>query len=438
MKRAALYVRVSSAEQRDHGLSVDSQISALTKYCADNRLQIAGIYNDAGISARKKYKARPALLQLMQDCKDKKVDIILFTKLDRWFRSVSDYYEVQRVLDAAKVPWRAIWEDYETETSAGIFKVNIMLSVAQAESDRTSERIKAVNEYKRQRGDLVVHKMPLGYVRTGPGEIAFDPDTRDAVAAIFNTYLQTYSCQEARMAAAEKGVTMSRANITRILRKEPYYGTYLGKQVPAYITQEQHNAILRNQQAYIRTPKSPSRVYIFSGLVFCALCGARMTAKCSWNSNGGEVKYYRCSGADKKDAGNCTFSKSEKKIESALVSSLNDCIARYNADAKKQNEGLRSAQGDIEKLKARLQRLKDVYIDGDIERDKYVMQADQIKAKIAELEVKTSKIRIIAPMPPDWQAMYWQLSESGKRQFWRGIIKKIIVSKSGVENVVFI
>ena len=42
---------------------------------------------------------------------------------------------------------RAIWEDYETETSAGVFKVNIMLSVAQSEADMTSERIKAVNDF---------------------------------------------------------------------------------------------------------------------------------------------------------------------------------------------------------------------------------------------------------------------------------------------------
>ena len=438
MKRAALYVRVSSAEQRDHGLSVDSQISALTKYCADNRLQIAGLYNDAGISARKKYKARPALLQLMQDCTDKKVDIILFTKLDRWFRSVSDYYEVQRVLDAAKVPWRAIWENYETETSSGIFKVNIMLSVAQAESDRTSERIKAVNEYKRQRGDLVVHKMPVGYMRTGPGEIAFDPDTRDAVSALFDAYLRTYNCQEARMAAAEKGVKMNRSNVTRILRKEPYYGTYLGKQVPAYITQEQHDIILRSQKVYIRTPKNPSRVYIFSGLVFCASCETRMVSKCSWRRQCSETKYYKCPSADKKDTGNCKFSKSEKKIEAALVSSLDALIDRYNTDVEKQSDEMCNAQGDINKLKARLQRLKDVYIDGDIDRDKYVLQANQIKEKIAEMEAKTSKRRIIAPMPPNWQAMYWQLSEAGKRQFWRGIVKKIIVSKSGVENVVFI
>ena len=76
-KRAAIYVRVSTAEQRDHGLSVDSQIDALQKYCRENGLEVAGIYNDAGISARKKYKARPALLQLIQDCKDHKIDIIL-------------------------------------------------------------------------------------------------------------------------------------------------------------------------------------------------------------------------------------------------------------------------------------------------------------------------------------------------------------------------
>ena len=52
MKRAALYVRVSTAEQRDHGLSVDSQISALQKYCEDNSYEVAEIYNDAGISAQ--------------------------------------------------------------------------------------------------------------------------------------------------------------------------------------------------------------------------------------------------------------------------------------------------------------------------------------------------------------------------------------------------
>ena len=60
MKRAALYVRVSTQEQKNSGLSVDSQIDALEKYCEEQGYTVAGIYNDAGISARKKYTKRPA------------------------------------------------------------------------------------------------------------------------------------------------------------------------------------------------------------------------------------------------------------------------------------------------------------------------------------------------------------------------------------------
>lgn len=102
MKRAALYVRVSTQEQKNSGLSVDSQIDALKKYCEEQGYTIAGIYNDAGISARKKYTKRPALLQLLEDCKKHEIDIILFTRLDRWFRAVAGYYEVQRSLMRVK------------------------------------------------------------------------------------------------------------------------------------------------------------------------------------------------------------------------------------------------------------------------------------------------------------------------------------------------
>lgn len=51
MKRAALYVRVSTQEQKNSGLSVDSQIDALEKYCEEQGYVVAGIYNDAAKSA---------------------------------------------------------------------------------------------------------------------------------------------------------------------------------------------------------------------------------------------------------------------------------------------------------------------------------------------------------------------------------------------------
>lgn len=84
--RAALYIRVSSEEQARHGLSLQEQRDALTRYAKANKMTVVDIYEDAGISARKPYKKRPALLRLLGDCKAGKVDTILFIKLDRWFR----------------------------------------------------------------------------------------------------------------------------------------------------------------------------------------------------------------------------------------------------------------------------------------------------------------------------------------------------------------
>ena len=77
-----------------------------------------------------------------------KIDIVVFTKLDRWFRNIAEYYKVQEVLETHNVNWKTIHEDYDTSTASGRLKINIMLSVAQDEADRTSERIKAVFDSK--------------------------------------------------------------------------------------------------------------------------------------------------------------------------------------------------------------------------------------------------------------------------------------------------
>lgn len=441
-KRAAIYVRVSTAEQKEHGLSVDNQLDALKNYCQERGFSIAGIYNDAGISARKKYKSRPALLQLLEDCKKHKIDIILFTKLDRWFRSVADYYAVQQVLDGAKVPWRAIWEDYETETSAGVFKVNIMLSVAQAESDRTSERIKAVLEYKREHGHIIAGRMPLGYIRTSSSTIDYDPATKDAMQAFFNTYLDTYSPVAAMDAARKLGLRMSRKTAHFILDKEPYYGTYYGVDVPAYITPEQHKIIEQARVHYPRTPKD-DRVYIFTGVIFCASCGARMCSKLSKHirANGETIErgYYQCcTKVRRKDICEKPAFVMEHKLEDYLIEHMSELITDYEASIAQSQEKAKDAEKEISRIKGKLQRLKDVYLDGDMGRAEYVEKTSQLKADMAELESQRVPLSPIKQLPDDWEEMYWQLSKDGKRDFWHRTIRRIEIDGKKVSKVFFI
>ena len=161
--KTALYCRVSTEEQARTGESILDQRQALERWARDYGHEIIGVYEDEGFSAHKSYKSRPGLSRLLDDVRASKVELIAFTKFDRWTRRAADYYELQEVLDRRHVPWTAILEDYETVTADGRFKVGIMLSVNQHEAERTSERIKFTFAEKRRRGEIISGNMPKGY-----------------------------------------------------------------------------------------------------------------------------------------------------------------------------------------------------------------------------------------------------------------------------------
>ena len=116
--RAACYSRVSTSEQAKYGYSIAAQVAILNQHCTENNIKIVDHYTDEGVSAGKPYTKRPEMLRLLEDVKDGKIDIILFTKLDRWFRSVrpdmvSYYSQTYRRFNTVKrriAPESAVWQ----------------------------------------------------------------------------------------------------------------------------------------------------------------------------------------------------------------------------------------------------------------------------------------------------------------------------------------
>ena len=203
-RRAALYIRVSSEEQAKHGLSLEAQREKLRQYAASNGLRIIEEYPDEGYSARKSFRSRPQFLRLLDDVEREKFDVILFIKLDRWFRNVSDYYEIQRILDDHHVSWIATEEEYDTTTANGRLHLNIKLSIAQDEADRTSEHIKFVFESKLRRGEVVSGKVPFGY-KIENKRLAVDDEKAPIVRDIFDHYLSLLSIGALREYTVEAG-----------------------------------------------------------------------------------------------------------------------------------------------------------------------------------------------------------------------------------------
>lgn len=163
MKRAALYIRVSTEEQARHGFSLGEQRHDLEQYAREHNYIVVGVYADEGNTARKALSRRRELQRLLADVQAGKVDVILLKCLDRWFRSVKDFYKVQEILDAHGVAWECTQEDYNTTTTNGRLMLNLKLSIAQNESDQTSDRIRYIQQGKIRRGEELTNKHPLGY-----------------------------------------------------------------------------------------------------------------------------------------------------------------------------------------------------------------------------------------------------------------------------------
>ena len=428
VRRAALYIRVSTEEQAMHGLSLTAQRDTLTQYAQKNGLKVVGIYTDEGITARKKYRNRAAFMRMLEDVRADQIDIILFIKLDRWFRSVADYYEVQRILDDHHVQWIATEENYDTTTANGRLHLNIKLSIAQDESDRTSERIKFVFDNKVKRGEVISGKVPLGY-RIENKRLVIDPQTAPIARDIFQQYTVIRSVRALREYVLNKyGLVYGQTGIRALLDNERYIGRAHGQDdfCPQLINPEQFQQVqeLLSQRAQRNLARS-DRVYLFTGLVRCAECGNNLSA----HVVGQKYTYYRCTRYEKLHL--CTHKKrtSELVLEQWLIDNLISSFEEYNLSIEESASRVRPKIDEL-KIRRKMEKLKDLYLNDLIdrvtyERD-YTALRDELRAANTPPALPQKPVDIIAIQTT--LAAYSELSRQNKKEFWCRTIGQIAIT----------
>lgn len=424
MKHAALYVRVSSEEQKRKGLSVDNQIDSLIEFCKANDYTYT-IYNDAGISGNITYKKRPAMMQLIQDCNNNIVDIILFTRLDRFFRSVKDYYFVMELVN--NIPWNAIWQNYDISTAQGKMLLNMSLGLAQMESDIDSERIRSVLDYKKAKGEYV-GRVPFGYIRVN-GFLEKDPETAHVVEGIFQMFLESKTRREIHDHFAEEGFNISAKIMQNVLTNKIYCGIAQEGTCEPYITVEQFEEIQRIRKIRTRTAKK-HRVYLFAGLLRCDLCNRSMVGTITYNQFKNTYKSYRCHGNYTTYTHTKQLSISEIKLEKYMIDHLDDMLSQtmLNVETKGEADKLKDYDKAKKRIENRLERIKFLFEEGDISVEEYRKKKKGLQNELNALH-KPEKINTIN-LPQNWKDVYYDLSEDGRKAFWHSIIHSIIIGQS--------
>ena len=397
--RVALYARVSTEEQALHGLSIDAQLAALREAFPNGKE-----YVDLGISARKPISKRPELQRLLRDVEQDRIDLICFCKLDRWTRNIREYYKAQDILEAHNVAWKALHEDYETQTAAGRLKVNIMLAVAQDEADRTSERIKAVLERKRQMGLVPGGKTPIG-VKIVDGHYAPSEDA-ELVGNIYRDYIASRSVLSVARECGYSG------NGLRRLLQNPIYKTL---NIVDDATWNKAQEILKERsQRHSRS----DRVYLFSGLLFCPYCGRKLCA-CFVK----ETKYYRCM---RHYDGKCPgIHVREDAVEKYLLAQIIPEIEGENMRIKRKQK----KPVNVSALKQKRDKLTDLYMNDLIDKDKYTNDYKELTAKIEEAENQPKPVDVeIVKKAVD---IYPMLSNPAQKAFWSSLVTKIVPTDDG-------
>lgn len=449
--RVALYIRVSTEEQAMHGYSLQAQEDCLIQYAEEHGYKIVGIYRDEGNSARKPITKRKVVLQLLEDVKADKFDLILFVKLDRWTRNVEAYHSVQKILDAHNVSWEAALEDYETMTANGRFKVNIMLSVNESESDRTSERIKFVFESKRQRKEWAFTGpgWPYGYkpeVIDGVKRCVKDPELEPIVQDFWDYVVKYNSVRKAGMYCCEKyGITRHYRSWMVTARNELYTGTFHGvaDYCPAYISRADWERIILGHEIIKKTQR-PDRVYLFTGLIRCPVCGntLKATFKTYPADRMKEFYGYRCNNSKLRLCG-YGHQVSERTVEKYLKANIKKDLEAFilDAESKEKEKRQQPKVHDIVALQEQLRRLNVIYMAGNITDGEYASEMKRLKAEIekAKTENESNTPLDLAPLKvmleQDFLANYDNLPKEDKRRLWRALIEEIYVDGCKVTGI---
>ena len=452
----AAYIRVSTTEQKLHGLSLDAQKMKLKEYAKNHNMKIVAWYMDEGVSGRKLIRNRPELQRMINDAKKGNFERIIFIKLDRFFRSVAEYHECMKQI--APVVWSTTEEQYDLSTANGRMLVNMKLTIAEMEADQTGERIKIVNEYKTATGQPLTGKQPFGWMNandesTGRKKVVKDPDEAPILEDILQHFMTYQSKRKVVTYLHSKyHISMPQHAFSALIENTMLYGAYRDNPnyCDAYIDKETFDKIQEIAKRNIKENTAENRIYLFTGLIKCPHCGRQISGQMHTTQRKGyptyKYKAYRCPKHRANKA--CDFNKMifeitfEKMLLENLEQYLQDAKVRELELAESGEEKV--SKYNIEEINKEIERLNYSWRKGRIKTiEQYDKEYDELMEQLElaqneKNETSTTDFeKIESVIRSGWQEIYKALDDENKRAFWRNIISSIEIEwKDKVKRIV--
>jgi site-specific DNA recombinase len=164
--RVVGYIRVSTEQQADEGVSLAAQEAQLRAYCATYGHELISIEADAASASSLE---REGLTTALARLTLRQADALVVCKVDRLSRSVGDLPGLlTRYFAPGKHTLISVAEHVDTSSAGGRMMLNMIMSVSQWEREVIGERTRAALQHKKARGERV-GTIPYGYCLAADG-----------------------------------------------------------------------------------------------------------------------------------------------------------------------------------------------------------------------------------------------------------------------------
>lgn len=390
-----VYIRVSTQKQKMKGYSLDQQINLCTAYAKemypDHDIRI---YNDGGFSGGT--LNRPALKELLNDIKKRKINIMMFTDLDRLTRGGVPHTEYLLTF-AADNNCEVICLYQNVNISDPDEEFNTYLNSLLASRDRKKVSVKTKRGIAGglEKGIYTLGGvMPLGYKRGENKKIEIIERESLIIQFIFDKIIEGIPLAIISNQINENyGIVLQDYHFYRIIKNKKYKGVviYEKKQytdiIPAIINPEKWElAQLKYKDCLGYQTKQFT--YLFSNKISCKHCNQILLNRSGYKKN---KKYYYL---------HCKHCKRWINQDKILILLEDKIIAAYKNYTRKNNKNIdikiKQYTESITKLNKRLERLETLLLDNIISADDYLRLEKKIKTEISYFEeaIKILEINI--------------------------------------------
>jgi site-specific DNA recombinase len=171
--QAVAYIRCSTLEQTQHGVTLEAQEERLRAYCLSAGLDLVAVIREGGVSGSVPLAERPQGAELLSTLRQGAMHVVAL-KLDRLFRDAEDALRQTRAWDKAGVALHLVdlgGQSINTASAMGRMMLTMMAAFAELERNLIAERTTQALQHKRNHRQVFNHT-PYGYTRNGSALVA--------------------------------------------------------------------------------------------------------------------------------------------------------------------------------------------------------------------------------------------------------------------------